>query len=429
MTLGAPCITEILKGQIFLGNLSAALCLEIRKKLGITHVVSICPEYPSTGPNHLTISVDDSEYENLLIHLPEACHFIQQALDEGGSVLVHCVMGISRSTTVVAAYLMKTRKMCRSSAIGFIKERRPQIHPNYGFIKQLEVFADCNYEPSPSQLAYTKWKRHQRRNVTQFLNSMIDTTEIIHDQLLLSSDFPEDPSQAEALLLDLGITHLLSLSPAQISVSAAAAALPSPSTTHHHIYLPERQDALLTALPDACEFIRKATEKSGRVLVHCLSESRACIVVCAYLMSSRKISSSDVYKILQDVLPLFNPTRTFSQHLELFEACNYSSMAAHPLLQAWRADEDVREQVYVSGKNESSSGGSGSGGRHGWAGGAGGGNGLGVSVDMGVAAAWALSDTGLDVKAFGHALARIQMHASASVGANGNGCVNAGGRV
>jgi dual specificity phosphatase 12 len=247
---------------------------------------------------------------------------------------------------------MKTREMCRSTAIKFIKQResrsahiflffftrlatgRREVHPNYGFVKQLDVFADCHYDPSPSHVAYTKWKRHQRQNVTQFLNSMFDTTEIVHNQLLLSrfvsfpalatfltvscSDFPSDPSQAEALLLDLDITHLLSLSPARISVSAAAAALPSPSTTHHHINLPERQDALLTALPDACEFLRKATERGGRVLVHCLIESRACIVVCAYrtsstyvlshehlylpvqtVMSSRKILPSVAYKILE----------------------------------------------------------------------------------------------------------------------------------
>ena len=85
-------------------SLSAAVSLEQRSKLGITHIVSVCPEYPSTGPNHLTIPVQDSEYEDILIHLPMACRFVQTALDQGGRVLVHCVMGISRSTTVVAAY-------------------------------------------------------------------------------------------------------------------------------------------------------------------------------------------------------------------------------------------------------------------------------------------------------------------------------------
>jgi len=48
--------------------------------------------------------VDDFEYEDILVHLPQSCQFIQTALDEGGKVLVHCVMGVSRSATVVCAY-------------------------------------------------------------------------------------------------------------------------------------------------------------------------------------------------------------------------------------------------------------------------------------------------------------------------------------
>lgn len=52
----------------------------------------------------MSIAVDDSEYADLLIRLPSACEFIDSALAQGGRVLVHCVMGISRSATVVAAY-------------------------------------------------------------------------------------------------------------------------------------------------------------------------------------------------------------------------------------------------------------------------------------------------------------------------------------
>ncbi len=77
---------------------------DVRKQLGITHIVSVCPEFPSTGPNHLTIAVDDCEYDDLLIHLPKACLFVQKAVEEGGRILVHCVMGVSRSATVLSAY-------------------------------------------------------------------------------------------------------------------------------------------------------------------------------------------------------------------------------------------------------------------------------------------------------------------------------------
>ena len=88
----------------FFYSLSAGLSVEQRDRFSITHIVSVCPDYPSTGPRHLTIPVQDSELDNLLIHLPEACRFIQNALDQGGRILLHCVMGISRSATVLAAY-------------------------------------------------------------------------------------------------------------------------------------------------------------------------------------------------------------------------------------------------------------------------------------------------------------------------------------
>ena len=70
----------------------------------ITHVVSILQHHPSTGPHHLTISLDDSHHENLLVHLPRVCDFIDEAVAGGGAVFVHCQMGISRSASCVIAY-------------------------------------------------------------------------------------------------------------------------------------------------------------------------------------------------------------------------------------------------------------------------------------------------------------------------------------
>lgn len=52
----------------------------------------------------LSIHVNDDPDENILIRLPEACQFIESALDSGGRIYVHCMMGISRSVTVVCAY-------------------------------------------------------------------------------------------------------------------------------------------------------------------------------------------------------------------------------------------------------------------------------------------------------------------------------------
>lgn len=75
----------------------------------ITHIVSVCSdpipaEVPESGIYHLRIPVEDVDFADLLIHLPRACHFIDQAIKSEGVVLVHCHQGLTRSATVVAAY-------------------------------------------------------------------------------------------------------------------------------------------------------------------------------------------------------------------------------------------------------------------------------------------------------------------------------------
>lgn len=53
-----------------------------------------------------------------------------------GKVLVHCMMGISRSSTCAIVYLMINRKMTASDAIRTVRLRR-DIRPNDGFLQQL----------------------------------------------------------------------------------------------------------------------------------------------------------------------------------------------------------------------------------------------------------------------------------------------------
>lgn len=50
-------------------------------------------------------------------------------------------MGISRSATVVSAYLIATASMTAPEAIAFVTERRPIVSPNVGFQCQLETYA------------------------------------------------------------------------------------------------------------------------------------------------------------------------------------------------------------------------------------------------------------------------------------------------
>ncbi|KAJ6500768.1 protein-tyrosine phosphatase-like protein [Mycena sanguinolenta] len=325
----SPSADEILKDQIYLGNIWAAKSEETKQTCRITHILSVCPELLSTGSKHLVIPVNDSEYDELLIHLPNACRFIEDALAQGGRVLIHCIMGVSRSTTVLAAYLMKTRLLCSTAAISLIKKHRPRVQPNYGFLKQLNTFLECGYSPTATHPVYISWKKKHKRDITHFLNHIIDCVAIIPGALMLCSEFPSEPEQAELLLLDLGVTHFLSLAPAEVTFT--------PGVLHRHIDVPpDAPDELLIALPNVCDFIRNAVGGGGKVLVYSLLEARACTVVGAYLMSSRNMSSEAATNIVKDALPLFDPTLNFTRALSLFAACKHKPTLDHPAIATHR---------------------------------------------------------------------------------------------
>lgn len=74
-------------------------------------------------------------------YFEQACAFIEEARQSKGSVLVHCVCGVSRSTTLCCAYLMKHHSMTVEQALVQLRSRRHIIQPNDGFLRQL-VFYD-----------------------------------------------------------------------------------------------------------------------------------------------------------------------------------------------------------------------------------------------------------------------------------------------
>ncbi|KAG5646349.1 hypothetical protein DXG03_003672 [Asterophora parasitica] len=94
------------------------------------------------------VLLDDTEDADILRHLLPSIHFIQAELDKGRGVLVHCHAGISRSATVVAAYLMYSQKLDTAAALEMIRNVRPNIEPNQGFLRQLEIFHQAHYKIS-----------------------------------------------------------------------------------------------------------------------------------------------------------------------------------------------------------------------------------------------------------------------------------------
>lgn len=110
------------------------------KFTGVVTIFQDPVEYPSKL-SHLHIPLYDSSDQNLNEYFDDAIEFIDKHI-KNGNVLVHCYAGISRSSTIVLAYLVKKCNMKLKQAFLLVKERRYIIDPNPGFVQQLKEFED-----------------------------------------------------------------------------------------------------------------------------------------------------------------------------------------------------------------------------------------------------------------------------------------------
>ena len=145
-------VTEIIP-RLYISDLSFAenpACLSSHR---ITHVLSTLPDaiyippatllHPHPPPVRLQVRVEDFPFAELAAHLPQTSAWIDDALsrDPNSRVLVHCVEGISRSVSVVAAYLIAHLGWTPNEALKFIKNKRRVAEPNFGFVQQLHEYA------------------------------------------------------------------------------------------------------------------------------------------------------------------------------------------------------------------------------------------------------------------------------------------------
>uniref|UniRef100_A0A8C2LXJ5 Dual specificity phosphatase 13B n=1 Tax=Cricetulus griseus TaxID=10029 RepID=A0A8C2LXJ5_CRIGR len=135
--------------NLFLGDAYAARDKSRLIQLGITHVVNVAAGkfqvdtgakfYRGTSVEYYGIEADDNPFFDLSVYFLPVARYIRDALNTPQSrVLVHCAMGVSRSATVVLAFLMICENMTLVEAIQTVQAHR-DICPNSGFLRQLQV--------------------------------------------------------------------------------------------------------------------------------------------------------------------------------------------------------------------------------------------------------------------------------------------------
>lgn len=168
---------------LYLGNLAHALNPAMLHALGITHVVSVGESAllpPSTEDNlyqaaaavqnhtkpprrsrehtvHKSLweeermgrisvldlkNVSDDGIDSLRPHMNRAVEYIEQARLQGGKVLVHCRVGVSRSATICIAYVMAHCDLSMIESFLLVRSRRMNVltQPTLLFVWELRGF-------------------------------------------------------------------------------------------------------------------------------------------------------------------------------------------------------------------------------------------------------------------------------------------------
>jgi predicted protein tyrosine phosphatase len=151
-------ISEIISGKLYLTGIKGAQNVDQLKEKKIRRIVSIVhfePHLPSrgvlTGIQYFYMELGDTIDANITKYFRRFYHIVHYSKHP---VLVHCQLGMSRSATLILSYLLRasiesnltlkdidllnTKDSWIKALVTWLKNLRPIVCPNPGFLKQLD---------------------------------------------------------------------------------------------------------------------------------------------------------------------------------------------------------------------------------------------------------------------------------------------------
>lgn len=141
---------------LYLSDIVSASTERLIEMHQIKHIVTVLdrPLWKSLVKSVCFIQAEDLDTQDLISEFSRSYNFIDRAVRAKEAVLVHCVAGVSRSATIVMAYLMRKYKINHENAFKKVCEKRPVVNPNDGFIDQLKLFAKMNFNVDVTNKEY-----------------------------------------------------------------------------------------------------------------------------------------------------------------------------------------------------------------------------------------------------------------------------------
>jgi len=262
---------DLVAPGLYLGDCDAALNKAYLVGAGVTHVLNAAANltrgpapvrtgaeyYQDAGLRYLGLDLIDLPFADVARHFQASADFIDGALEAGGTVLVHCRQGRSRSASVVAAWLMLRRRHTAAAALTLLRRHR-EVRPNNGFLAQL---ADLDLKLFRARLQKLREETSSSSSEEEILEQQSSRCSKIH-----SSD--SQSSTAQSISYGTSSTDITSAKSSDVECSSLCSSVPSTSS--------ERQ--LSNTLDDSQCLPRTLSSDSQHSLSSCqtTSSSRRC---------------------------------------------------------------------------------------------------------------------------------------------------------
>ncbi|XP_067378031.1 dual specificity phosphatase 29-like isoform X3 [Channa argus] len=247
--------------NLYIGNEVAARDMGTLHSLGITHIVNAAHRshnpssgsylFVNTGPrfyrdmavDYYGVEADDAIDFILSPFFYPTARYIRAALAMGGRVFVHCLMGVSRSATLVLAFLMIVEGLRLQEAVAAVRPHR-DICPNPGFLQQLRSL-DMGLE------------RERRRQ------QQAKTLAVARDKTQLSS---------------LGVTHILNAAAGQHRINTGQQFYEDLEVEYYGVEAADHPEFNLQPFfRPAAQFMDMALKKNGQCITQCKKQNKCYI--------------------------------------------------------------------------------------------------------------------------------------------------------
>ena len=136
--------TDKILDHLYLGDKDSYVNIDKFNIKGILNVSDVEPSIYLNQPEivYEQFKIDDTTTASQILYenLDKYVNYIHEFVRNGNNFLVHCYDGISRSASIVIAYVMKFKNLDLPGAKEYVTKRRFIVNPNIGFIETLERY-------------------------------------------------------------------------------------------------------------------------------------------------------------------------------------------------------------------------------------------------------------------------------------------------